>query len=417
MEKKDVWVALFSQKPKAGVNLEEALPIIVGDKEPDADADAAFDDATRERIQDFLMDPNAFIQANASDPRVPFWNRMVPAPAPVQQIPARTTVSAPAPIQTPAAAPVTLPTCKAGLSPNALAAAARAATAPPVTPTLSLGNVPAPLPAPAVTASPSAAPVVTPVVAASTAAAAVPATVSVSVSPQTTARIVDPITLTERAIVRLILQGKSPPKHLRGRLRAEAIEVEQARCDLELETAEKKRRLEDEAQEVKRAKDAHAAEQQRRLDEEAADRRVQREEAAAERKSRREDEQRLRKQAEPTPEETSQAADRAKALAKARQVPQEVIAIITCPVYKARREELVSLALRLRDQTSTTRTQDEARFGVIRAELDQERDGEIPEVCRRANHLVRLVLALRDGFDRTDKPMFDNLYVTGRYNA
>lgn len=134
MEKKNAWVALFTKKPKKGTDFEKALSVIVGDKEPDADVDAVLDDAMRDRIDNFLMDPNAFIQANSSDLRVLLWRRMVPpsAPAPAQQNPVTTepvAASIPNPASEVVPDVVVLPTRRTGLDPNALTAAARAATA------------------------------------------------------------------------------------------------------------------------------------------------------------------------------------------------------------------------------------------------------------------------------------------------
>ena len=153
MNKTEAWAALFCKEPNAGVDFEDVLLAIAGDTEPDADIDEALDDSTRDREQSFLSDPNAFIQANSSDPRMPHWKRLVPTAAAAQQKPAKTkSVAATTPNPAPAAVPaaVTLPARKTGVSPNALAAAARAAAAVPVRPTLPrLGNAPAPTPSPA----------------------------------------------------------------------------------------------------------------------------------------------------------------------------------------------------------------------------------------------------------------------------
>ncbi len=164
MKKFEGWTALFSLKHKKGVNFEEALAAIAGDKEPDADADAAFDDATRDRIQDFLMDQDAFMKTNASDKRLPQWTKLTasiqgapapaakkaaapkaaapkPAPAakkppaPVQPAPPLAASTAPAPAPPAPAATLVLPTRQSAqpVSANALVAAARAA-APPAPP-------------------------------------------------------------------------------------------------------------------------------------------------------------------------------------------------------------------------------------------------------------------------------------------
>lgn len=426
MDKKDAWVALFTKKPKKGTDLEEALSTIIEDTEPDADVDAALDDETRDTIGDFLMDPNAFIQMNASDDRKPFWTRMVPAPtvAPAAKpkaaskakpVVASTVKSAPAP----APAHVVLPPRKVGLNPNAVAAAARASTAPVAARTLSIGNVSPSAVAP--DANPAT--VLASAQALSRRAKTPPSIVATGV-PVVPPLSTDPIDLTEQVIARLRAKGKGPSVHNCAQWRKGAVEAAHAKTQLEFEAAERQRISDEEAAERKRLRD-EAAERQYRTDEEArevskqtreekaAKRKRSSDEAAAKRKREKDDEYRKRQQEENLPKEE---IERREALAKMRQITPVTRRILSDSFYKTASAECITLFANLRSADAQLQVKAKGNLSASLVYLKALKNGVSgPDRAVVACHLLEMIDELHNRADVTKPEWFHNKFITGTW--
>ncbi|MFA4845693.1 MAG: hypothetical protein WC654_04000 [Patescibacteria group bacterium] len=199
MKKTQAWIALFSEQLKKGVKFEEAVSAIGCDQEPDAEAYDTLDEPTRDRIQSFLTDSEAFCQTNKSDARVSFWRRLIP----------------------PAVTVATRQARGGGTSANAMAAAGRATAVP-------TGQASQPV----VVIQTSAPPVV-------------------SQPPQSD----DPIVLTEQALAALLTKGVSLPQAKMAQLRAGANEAALAKAMVAVEAAERKRLYEENTVERKKLKD------------------------------------------------------------------------------------------------------------------------------------------------------------------
>lgn len=77
MEQKNAWTALFAQKPPTGIDFDDAEVSVEGQGE--VDTSITLEPALQGRVDEFLMDPMEFMNANKEDPRIPQWTRLATA--------------------------------------------------------------------------------------------------------------------------------------------------------------------------------------------------------------------------------------------------------------------------------------------------------------------------------------------------